>query len=430
MTRKYTASAITLDVVADALRFCRADDRDEWIQMGMAIRAEFGDSGFDVWHDWSKSSKDYKSSSALASWKSFKKSGISIGTLIDKSLQNGFKFEQKEINPLDQKRLDDEYRARQIKRKKEQDDENEKVEAWRLRLSDFLISIMDKFDNQGTSDYLCDKKVSSFGLLFPREPMVIVADEEKDLLELHFGFDKFNAFFNGEKEDRPKFRMLKKGSFAVPLLDIDGRLWNLQIIYKSGQKSFFPGKKQDCFHIIGNIPAFGRFNLCQTEGYTNGAAIHMALDCPVVVAFDSGNLWNVAKYIRAKYTDRIGRFAFCADDDQHLVADGKKNVGLDKATAAAKAVGGFVVIPHLDTPPRAAAVDENSSEELDILLDEAKEFIIETQKVSISAIQRKFRIGYNRAARIVGQLETLGFVSAVGGNGRRTVLINKNQDEK
>ena len=64
----------------------------------------------------------------------------------------------------------------------------------------------------------------------------------------------------------------------------------------------------------------------------------------------------------------------------------------------------------------------NGEEELDTLYDEALGFIIETRRVSISSIQRKFRIGYNRSARIVEQMELQGVVSRPGNNGAREVL--------
>jgi len=59
---------------------------------------------------------------------------------------------------------------------------------------------------------------------------------------------------------------------------------------------------------------------------------------------------------------------------------------------------------------------------MDVLYDEALEFVTETRRVSISSVQRKFRIGYNRAARIVEQMENQGVVSTAGNNGARDVL--------
>jgi S-DNA-T family DNA segregation ATPase FtsK/SpoIIIE len=65
---------------------------------------------------------------------------------------------------------------------------------------------------------------------------------------------------------------------------------------------------------------------------------------------------------------------------------------------------------------------ESGSEEYDAFYDEAIAFITEARKVSVSSIQRKFRIGYNRAARIVEQMEIDGVISTAGHNGNREVL--------
>ena len=63
-----------------------------------------------------------------------------------------------------------------------------------------------------------------------------------------------------------------------------------------------------------------------------------------------------------------------------------------------------------------------AEEELDTLYDEALAFVTESRRASISGVQRKFRIGYNRAARIIEQMELQGVVSAPGHNGAREVL--------
>ncbi len=63
-----------------------------------------------------------------------------------------------------------------------------------------------------------------------------------------------------------------------------------------------------------------------------------------------------------------------------------------------------------------------SDDDVDLLYDEAVAFVTETRRGSVSGVQRKFKIGYNRAARIVEQMEQQGIVSAPGHNGNREVL--------
>ncbi|EGT0353300.1 DNA translocase FtsK [Salmonella enterica] len=64
----------------------------------------------------------------------------------------------------------------------------------------------------------------------------------------------------------------------------------------------------------------------------------------------------------------------------------------------------------------------DGGEELDALFDQAVNFVTQKRKASISGVQRQFRIGYNRAARIIEQMEAQGIVSAQGNNGNREVL--------
>jgi DNA segregation ATPase FtsK/SpoIIIE, S-DNA-T family len=69
-----------------------------------------------------------------------------------------------------------------------------------------------------------------------------------------------------------------------------------------------------------------------------------------------------------------------------------------------------------------AGVNGNGGSETDPLYDEAVMFVTETRKASISSVQRKFRVGYNRAARLIEDMEMAGVVSPAEGNGSREVL--------
>ena len=65
---------------------------------------------------------------------------------------------------------------------------------------------------------------------------------------------------------------------------------------------------------------------------------------------------------------------------------------------------------------------ESEDQEYDAFYDEAVAFVTESRRASVSGVQRKFRIGYNRAARLVEQMEQNGVVSPPGHNGNREVL--------
>lgn len=73
-----------------ALSHVPADDRDTWVQMGMAVKAELGESGFDLWDDWSRAAKSYSESDARSVWRSFKAGGITIASLFKKAIEHGY----------------------------------------------------------------------------------------------------------------------------------------------------------------------------------------------------------------------------------------------------------------------------------------------------------------------------------------------------
>jgi S-DNA-T family DNA segregation ATPase FtsK/SpoIIIE len=105
--------------------------------------------------------------------------------------------------------------------------------------------------------------------------------------------------------------------------------------------------------------------------------------------------------------------AFIDDDEVHaVVADWKKRgspVFIDAITE-----GGGDSVPGMPS--------ESDDGEADALFDEAVAFVTQTRKVSISSVQRKLRIGYNRAARLVESMEQAGVVSTPSQNGAREVL--------
>ena len=74
------------------------------------------------------------------------------------------------------------------------------------------------------------------------------------------------------------------------------------------------------------------------------------------------------------------------------------------------------------------AENGGSAEQDDALYDEAVAFVLETRRASISAVQRKLRIGYNRAARLVESMEAAGVVSSMNTNGSREVLVPNRRD--
>ena len=76
-----------------------------------------------------------------------------------------------------------------------------------------------------------------------------------------------------------------------------------------------------------------------------------------------------------------------------------------------------------DTGPIPGWSNESSNDEdADELYDEAVNFVIDSRRASISAVQRKLRIGYNRAARLIETMEQAGIVTEMSSNGSREVI--------
>ncbi len=96
--------------------------------------------------------------------------------------------------------------------------------------------------------------------------------------------------------------------------------------------------------------------------------------------------------------------------------------------AVVEAVRSFSAPDNLVKLPEVLAASSSdgadSDEEDEEHMNEAIEFVVRNQKVSISLLQREFRIGFNRAARMVDELEEKGIVSPQGTNGKRTVLMS------
>jgi len=112
--------------------------------------------------------------------------------------------------------------------------------------------------------------------------------------------------------------------------------------------------------------------------------------------------------------------AFVGDDEVHRVVNDWKSRAepeyIDDIVSSAQETGPI---------PGWSGSESSSSEDSDDLYDEAVNFVLESRRASISAVQRKLRIGYNRAARLIETMEEAGLVSEMSSNGSREVLVPK-----
>ncbi len=110
--------------------------------------------------------------------------------------------------------------------------------------------------------------------------------------------------------------------------------------------------------------------------------------------------------------------AFASDDDVHAVVNDWKARGKPQYIED--------IISGDQTPDSLLPGEQmEGDDEIDPLFDQVVEFVVESRRASVSGVQRRFKVGYNRASRIVEQMEAQGIVTAPGHNGNREVLAPK-----
>jgi putative DNA primase/helicase len=87
---QYSTRPDDIERAKTALEFIPADDRDEWLKIGMALKSAFGNSGRETWDKWSRKSTKFNDHDQDKAWQSFKRDGIGIATLFDIAKQNGY----------------------------------------------------------------------------------------------------------------------------------------------------------------------------------------------------------------------------------------------------------------------------------------------------------------------------------------------------
>src|SRR5471030_219791 len=85
------AYPVSVDAARAALTFIPSNDRDLWWRIGMALKSEFGEGGYDLFNDWSESGASFDAKAVKSTWLSFKPGGkVTIGTLIAEAKKGGF----------------------------------------------------------------------------------------------------------------------------------------------------------------------------------------------------------------------------------------------------------------------------------------------------------------------------------------------------
>ena len=290
-------STLDANTLKAALSHIPANNREDWLSCGMALKAELGDAGFDLFNDWSATADNYDAKAVLASWKSFKAGGkITIASLLRLAKNNGFDVKQiKPAAPLT---------ALQVAQAKQAQIEQEQQAAVALVTlhNAGAVDALQRWEagkDKGFHAYLNTKKVNAYGVRYA------------------------------------PYKLL------VPVRDAAGKLWNIQSISNNGAKYFIKGGRvSGCFHLIGDVAPINAAQwILIAEGYATAASLHSATGYPVAVAFNAHNLQHVAAALRQLHPSK--NLLICADDDAASANKLGFNTGIKAAQQAAQSVSGF-----------------------------------------------------------------------------------------
>lgn len=279
------------------------EDRETWVAIGMALKAEFGDLAFDCWDRWSQQAGNYSATACRSSWRGFKSrnGGYTIGTLIKFAKDGGYRFDAAERPQVEQAELA-RRRAERAQRlcaeAAERASKAENAEA-QARIT------WHGAQRTGTSEYAARKLIDQ-----PESCRYLPASQG--------------------------------GGLVIPMLryDLDRAqaLKGVQIIRDDGTKKFTFGMVKPGTACRLGLPVVGE-PVFVCEGWATGMTLRMATQrrYPVFVAFDAYNLPIVTEAVHGSLLG--SPIVICADDDWQTTNKGlPNNVGRIQAQIAMDSV--------------------------------------------------------------------------------------------
>ena len=257
-----------IDRIREALSYISADDRDTWLRVGMAVKSEIDDGGFDLWDEWSQKGDSYNAKDARTVWKSITPNGgVTIATLYHEAKAHGWRGDGTPQKPTPEELAERRRIAAERAAKEEAEIARERAEA-----ASNAAAIWQAATPAGDDyPYLVRKGVKAYGLRLYRGDLEIAG-------------------------------MPCDSCLIVPARDGSGVIHTLQFIHpehRDGDNKRFlsGGATSGYYHGIAQPDGV----LCIAEGFATAATIHEATGHAVAVGFTAGNLLAVAKALRAKY---------------------------------------------------------------------------------------------------------------------------------
>jgi len=306
-----------LDRIREALQFIDASDRETWLRMGMAIKSELADTGFDLWEAWSLQAESFNTKDARDVWKSIRAGGkVTIGTLFYEAKANGWRDDGAHQKPTQEELAERRRIAAERAVKEEAEIARERADTAKKAAAILKAATEAKAD----LPYLSRKRVS---------PVATLREIDAGAAAAILGYPPKSG---GD--------LLTGRLLVVPVKQGDG-ISTLELIDGDKRKAALAGRgsKVGGYWATQRLPDGdgAGLTLLIGEGVATVLSASEATGHPAIAALSSGNLPAVAKVMRERYPAAA----------QVILADLVKATGAPDphAIEAAKVGAGRTAIP-------------------------------------------------------------------------------------
>lgn len=269
------------DRIQNALQFIDPSDRETWLRMGMAIKSELADAGFDLWEAWSQQAESFNNKDSRDVWKSIRAGGgIGIGTLFHEAKANGWQDDGNHQKPTSEELAERKRIAAERAAKEEAEIARERADTAKKAAAIFRAAD----EAQADHPYLVRKQVS---------PVATLREIDADAAAAILGYPPKSG------GDALAGRLL-----VVPVKQGD-KISTLELIDGTGKKTALAGRgtKAGGYWATERLPEGDGTGLALLigEGTATVLTASAATGKPGIAALASGNLEAVAKAMRGRY---------------------------------------------------------------------------------------------------------------------------------
>jgi phage/plasmid primase-like uncharacterized protein len=320
-----------MERIREALQFIDASDRETWLRMGMAIKSELADAGFDLWEAWSLQAESFNTKDARDVWKSIRAGGkVTIGTLFYEAKANGWRDDGMHQKPTPEELAE----RRRIAAERAAKEEAEIARERAATASRAAAILQAATEAKADHPYLERKRVS---------PVATLREIDAGATAAILGYAPKSS---GER--------LTGRLLVVPVNQGDS-LSTLELIDGGGRKAALAGRgsKVGGYWATESLPDDDGTGLTLLigEGVATVLSASAATGHPAIAALSAGNLPAVAKAMRERYP--AAALVILAD---LVKATGQPDF---HASEAARAVSGQLAIPDFGGERPDGATDFN-----------------------------------------------------------------------